>query len=59
MEKLTVRQCAEESGLRESTWRAWILLQKVSYLKLGRAVRIERAELDRILAAARVDRKAK
>lgn len=49
-----VPECAQLSGLRESTWRKWILLGKVSYAKVGGATCIPESELRRILEQGRV-----
>jgi excisionase family DNA binding protein len=51
---LTLRKCAERSGLRESTWRAWILHRRVPFYKVGRSVRIAEADLDRLIERAKV-----
>jgi excisionase family DNA binding protein len=51
---LTLRECSERSGLRESTWRAWILHRKVPFYKVGRSVRIAEADLDRLIERAKV-----
>jgi excisionase family DNA binding protein len=46
---LTVEQVAHELGLKESTIRAWLLKRKLAFVKLGRSVRIPRAEVDRLI----------
>jgi excisionase family DNA binding protein len=56
---LTVSEAARTLGLRESTLRAWVMRRKISYLKLGRSIRIEQAEIDRLLEQARVPRRTK
>ena len=51
MEKLfKVSEAAERTGIRESTWRAWILRRRVTFVKLGRAVRIPETALDAMIA---------
>ena len=40
----------EEIGKSESGARQWVLLRKVAYHKIGRSVRIDPAEVERILA---------
>lgn len=55
---MTVSEAAKKLGLQESTVRAWVLRRRIAHLKIGRAVRIEEQEVDRILAAARVPAKA-
>jgi excisionase family DNA binding protein len=51
---LTLRECCERSGLRESTWRAWILQRKVPFYKVGRSVRIAESDLERLVEQARI-----
>ena len=46
---LTVEDVARELGLKESTIRAWLLRRKLSYVKLGRCVRVTRTEIDRLI----------
>ena len=47
---LTVAQAANELGLKESTIRAWCLRRKnISFVKLGRCVRIPQSEVDRLI----------
>jgi len=46
---LTVEQAARELGLKESTIRAWLLRRKISFVKLGRCVRVPREEVDRLI----------
>ncbi len=46
---LAVSDAARELGLREGTIRAWIAQGRIGYHKLGKAVRIPRAEIERIL----------
>jgi excisionase family DNA binding protein len=46
---LTVEQAARELGLKESTIRAWLLRRKISFVKLGRCVRISREEVNRLI----------
>jgi excisionase family DNA binding protein len=51
---LTLRECSERTGHRESTWRAWVLHRRVPYFKVGRSVRISEADLDGLIEASRV-----
>ena len=51
---LTLRECGERSGLRESTWRAWILSRRVPFYKVGRSVRIAEADLEQLIERAKV-----
>jgi excisionase family DNA binding protein len=49
---LTLREAAERTGHRESTWRAWVLLRKVPYYKVGRSVRIAERDLEKLIEGA-------
>lgn len=51
---LTLRECSDRTGHRESTWRAWILHRRIPFYKVGRSVRIAEADLDQIIEHARV-----
>ena len=55
---LTVKEAAERLGLVEGTLRIWISRGRVTYHKIGRAVRIPRSEVDRLLAESRMERTA-
>jgi len=44
-----VREAAEITGHRESTWRKWILLHKVRVTKIGASVRIPQSEIERLI----------
>jgi excisionase family DNA binding protein len=46
---LTVSQAAEELNLKPSTIRAWIAQRRLGHVRLGRAVRIPAAEIQRVL----------
>ena len=54
---LTVREAAARTGHKEATWRAWILLRKVPYHKLGRSIRIAEGDLIRMIEESRVPAK--
>lgn len=54
-ELLTVRQAAEALSLSIHTIRAWIADRKIGYVKLGKAVRVKRSEIDRVLTAGSVE----
>ena len=56
---LTLRECSDRTGHRESTWRAWILHRKVPFYKVGRSVRIAEADLEQIIEQARVPAREK
>ena len=51
---LTVAEAAVVLGIKEATVRAWILKRKVTYVKLGRVVRIPAKELEMLIERATV-----
>jgi len=51
---LTLRECSELTGHKESTWRAWVLHRKVSFYKVGRSVRIAETDLERMIEQSRI-----
>lgn len=58
-ELLRVSEFAESGNIRESTVRAWLLRGKISYVRLGgRAIRIPKAELDRLVDEGTVQARA-
>jgi excisionase family DNA binding protein len=50
----TVRQFAEELNLSQPTVRAWLAGRKISYVRLGRSIRIPAWEIDRLLSEGMV-----
>jgi excisionase family DNA binding protein len=46
---LTIREAAERLGLKEATLRAWCARRRIAYCRLGRAIRISVAEVDRLI----------
>ena len=46
---LTVNEIARELGLKSGTIRLWVSQRRVAHFKLGRAVRIPRSELERLM----------
>lgn len=46
---LTVNQAAELLGLAPVTLRSWISLRRIGVVRLGRAVRIPQAEIERLV----------
>jgi excisionase family DNA binding protein len=48
-ELLTVNETAAELNLSTGTIRAWLLSRKLTAVRLGRAVRIPRTELERLI----------
>lgn len=59
---LTVSEAANLLRLKPSTIRAWVLRRKLPYCKVGRLVRIRRADVDTLIASsvvpARTEREA-
>ena len=51
---LTLREAAERTGHRESTWRAWVLHRRVPFYKVGRSVRISERDLESLIEQARI-----
>jgi excisionase family DNA binding protein len=49
IELLTVNETAVELNLSPGTIRAWLLSRKLAAVRLGRAVRIPRSELERLI----------
>lgn len=46
---MTVRQAAVELNVSIHTIRSWIALRRLGHVKLGRAIRIPAAEIERIV----------
>jgi len=51
---LTLSECAARTGHKVSTWRAWVLLRKVPYHKIGRSVRVLESDLEAMIAESRI-----
>lgn len=51
---LTIAESATLLRLKPSTLRAWILRRKLPYVKVGRLVRIRRADVEAHIAASLV-----
>lgn len=47
---LTIAEAASLLRLKPSTMRAWILRRKLPYCKVGRLVRIKRADVEALIA---------
>jgi excisionase family DNA binding protein len=45
----TVKQAAEQWNISERTVRDWIYLRKVTYIRVGRCIRIPQSEIDKVL----------
>jgi excisionase family DNA binding protein len=52
----TVRQAAEDLCLKERTVRRWVFLRKITFVKIGAAVRIPKKEIDRITRRGTISR---
>jgi excisionase family DNA binding protein len=50
---LTVTEAASALGIRPATVRAHLLRHRLTYIKVGRAVRISTTEIERILRDGR------
>ena len=48
---VSVLKAAESLGLSVHTIRAWIAQRRIAHVRLGRAIRISRAEIQRLLDA--------
>jgi excisionase family DNA binding protein len=51
-ELLTITEAASLLRLKPSTIRAWVLRRKLPYVKVGRRVRIQRVEVDALIATS-------
>jgi excisionase family DNA binding protein len=51
---LTVGETAQRLGFKERTIRRWLSLRKITFIKIGTAVRIPEAEIRRIVRKGRV-----
>jgi hypothetical protein len=57
-EMLSLAQAAPRLGLKISTMRSWVLLRKISYIKLSpRCIRISAVELEKLIAARTIPAK--
>ena len=54
---LIVREAAEALTLTVACMRAWILLRRIGYTKIGRNVRIPQTEIDRIISDGFIPRR--
>jgi excisionase family DNA binding protein len=52
---LNVNQTANLLGLSASAIRAWVLHRKIRFVKLGKAVRFKRSDIDALVASAIVE----
>ena len=56
---LTVAEVAEALRIKPATVRSWLLRGKINSYRVGRAVRIEEAEIERLLKEGRRPAKEK
>ncbi len=49
---LTIAEASSMLRLRPSTLRAWILGRRIPYCKVGRLVRLRRADVEALIAAS-------
>lgn len=52
---LTVREAARYTGLAESTLYSWVWQKKIPFIKMGKAVRFDLADLDRFIDLHRIE----
>jgi excisionase family DNA binding protein len=58
-ENLTIRQTAEKLGLSVHTVRSWVAKRRIEYVRLGRAIRIPRHAVTRLVQQGTVRAAAK
>lgn len=51
---LTIAEASAILRLQPSTMRAWVLRRKIPYVKVGRLVRVRRADIERLIAISTV-----
>ena len=56
---LTCAQAAEAMGLKEATVRVWIARRKLSFVKLGRSVRVPAEAIEEMIVANTVPARAR
>jgi excisionase family DNA binding protein len=49
---LTLPEASSLLRLKTSTLRAWVLRRKIPYVKVGRLVRVRRADIECLIAAS-------
>lgn len=55
---LTVVEAAERLGLSPATLRSWVLRRTIGYVKIGRSVRLESSEIERIISEGAIPARA-
>jgi excisionase family DNA binding protein len=56
---LKICEVSLRTGTEESTWRAWIQRRRVTFVKLGRSVRIPESVLSRMITEGTVPARGK
>jgi excisionase family DNA binding protein len=51
---LSIEEVAEITGVKSVTWRKWIKERRIEHVRLGRAIRIPRAALEKFLEQSTV-----
>lgn len=51
---LTVKEAAECTGFRVSTWRAWVLRRRVPFHRIGRSIRIAESDVLAMVENSRI-----
>lgn len=51
---MTVKEAAEVLRLKVATIRAWVMRRKISHCKVGRLVRIKRADIEALITDSTV-----
>ena len=60
MKKLfTIREAAQYTGLSPHTLYSWVWQKKIPYVKLGKAVRFDVADLDKCIELHRIEPESK
>ena len=54
---LTITEASAMLLLRPSTLRAWILRRRIPYVKLGRLIRLRRADIEALISISIIPRK--
>jgi excisionase family DNA binding protein len=53
--KLTVSEAAEQLGVSRFTVRSWLRQRRLAYLKVGRRIVVDRADVEAFLRGCRVE----
>ena len=55
MQKISIAEAAEETGLSVAWWRQQILNKAFPFYKVGRRVLIDRADLEKLFQRSRIE----